>query len=161
MLELKIRKVKEEDFIDIMHFATNCAPIPLERDSIYHDLTRYFANTCFVAEKEDKFVGFILGWISQVDNTIAYIHNICVAPDLRRKKIGIDLYNRFIEVVRDKGVNKIFLIINPGNKASLNFFQGQDFKISDEGEEIIINGDRAVKDYNGPGQHMIVMYKEM
>ena len=111
-----------------MNFATNCAPIPLERDSIYHDLTRYFSNTCFVAEKEGKMTGFILGWISQVDNSIAYIHNICVDPNLRRKKIGIDLYNQFIEVVRDKGVKKIFLIINPENKASLNFFRAKILK---------------------------------
>lgn len=161
MLGIKTRNVKEEDFLDIMNLATKCAPIPLERDSIYHNLTRHFANTCFVAEKEGKIVGYILGWISQVDNTVAYIHNICINPDFRRKKIGIDLYDRFIEVVRDKGCKKIFLIINPGNKASFNFHHVQGFKVSEEGEGIIIEGDRAVKDYNGPGKHMVVMYKEI
>ncbi len=106
-------------------------------------------------------VGYLLGWISQVDNAIAYIHNVCVKHDLRRKKIGIELYNRFIKIVKDKGCKKILLIINPGNRASLNFHYVQGFKISEEGEGIIIEGDRAVKDYNGPGKHMIIMCKEI
>jgi len=156
-----IRNVKEKDFLDIMEVATNCEPMPVERGSIYHDLTRYFANTCFVAEKEGGIVGFILGWVSQMEDAIAYIHNICVIPDMRRKGIAANLYDRFIEAVREMGCNRVFLIINPHNKISLNFHQTLGFKISEEGEGIDIEDIRAVKDYNGPGKHMAVMYKEI
>ena len=161
MKEIKIRNVKEKDFLDIMEVATNCEQIPNERDSIFHILTRYFANTCFVAEKEERIVGYMLGWVSQMEETFAYIHNIGIIPDFRRKKIASDLYERFIETVREIGCNKIFLIIGPKNKISLDFPQKLGFKISQEGEGIDIEGVRAFKDYNGPGIHMTVMYKDI
>ncbi len=157
MTEVTIRGVKEKDFLEIMRVAAGCAPVPLERDSIYHCFTRFFANTCFVAESRGLVVGFILGWISQVEGTVAYVHNVCVAPEMRRKGIAARLYNRFIEAVRLKGCKKVFLIINPKNEASLRFHQALGFRISEEGEGIEVSGVRAVKDYNGPTQHMVVM----
>ena len=83
MEHVRIRTVKKEDFLEIMDLASKCDPIPVERDSIYHLFTKYFANTCFVAEKENKIVGYILGFISQLEKNVAYIHNICISPDLR------------------------------------------------------------------------------
>lgn len=159
MTEVTIRGVKEKDFLNIMRVAAECAPVPLERDSIYHCFTRYFADTCFVAESSDLVIGFILGWISQVENTVAYVHNVCVAPEMRKKGIATRLYDRFIEAVKVKGCKKVFLIINPRNEASLRFHQALGFRVSEEGEGIEVDGVRAVKDYNGPAQHMVVMFK--
>lgn len=161
MTEIQIRNVKEIDFLDIMKVAIECEPIPIERDSIYHCLTRYFANTCFVAEKEGQIIGFILGWISQVDNTIAYVHNICVIPKNRKNKIASSLYDRFIRAVKDNGCDRIFLIAGSTNKISINFHKSLGFRASDEGEAIIIDGVRAVKDYNGPGEHKVVLCKDI
>jgi len=115
-LTVRIRNVREEDFLVIMGIAASCAPMPVERDSIYHDLTRYFANTCLIVEDEGNIVGFLLGWVSQVDSTIAYLHDVCVIPEMRRRKIATALYNRFFEVVSKMGCRKAYLIINPINK---------------------------------------------
>lgn len=161
LTEIKIRNVKEIDFLEIMEIATSCDPIPIERDSIYHNFTRYFANTCFVAEEGERIVGFVLGWISQVDDAIAYIHNICVIPDMRKKRIATRLYDTFIQAVRELGCNKVLLIISPKNRNSLTFHQALGFKISEEGEGIEVDSIRAVKDYNGPGKHMVVMHKDI
>ena len=158
---MRIRNVQEKDFVPIMDIALNCAPMPIERDSIYHDLTRYFANTCLIAEDEDKIVGYLLGWVSQVDPTIAYIHNICVIPEMRRRRVATDLYNKFFEIVRKIECHKVHLIVNPRNKISLDLHQKFGFKISEEGEGIDIEGVRAVKDYNGPGKHLVVMCKDI
>lgn len=159
MSTVSIRNVEERDFLDIMRVAANCAPVPVERDSIYHCFTKYFANTCFVAESHGGVVGFVLGWISQVDDAVAYVHNVCVTPDMRKKKIAADLYDRFIEAVKARRCKKVFLIINPKNRISLSFHQALGFKISEEGEGIDTDGVRAVKNYNGPDKHMVVMYK--
>jgi len=156
---VSIRNAEERDFLDIMRVAANCAPIPVERDSIYHCFTKYFANTCFVAERYGVVVGFVLGWISQVDDAAAYVHNVCVTPDMRKKKIAADLYDRFIEAVKARGCEKVLLIINPKNRISLCFHQALGFQICEEGEGIDIDGVRAVKNYNGPDKHMVVMYK--
>ncbi|WP_455368285.1 GNAT family N-acetyltransferase [[Eubacterium] cellulosolvens] len=161
MEHVRIRTVKEKDFLEIMNLASKCNPIPIERDSIYHLFTKYFSNTCFVAEMDDKIVGYILGFISQLEKNVAYIHNICVSPDLRRKKIGSNLYQIFFQSMKKEKCKKIFLIINPINKLSINYHKSLGFNVSNVGEEIFIEGIRASKDYNGPGKHMVVMCKSL
>jgi len=158
---VRIRTVKEKDFFEIMNLASKCDPIPIERDSIYHLFTKYFANTCFVAEIDNQIVGYILGFISQLEKNVAYIHNICIAPDLRRKKIGSSLYQKFFQNMKNEKCQKIFLIINPKNKLSISYHESLGFNISKEGEEFYVEGVRASKDYNGPGKHMVVMFKPL
>jgi ribosomal protein S18 acetylase RimI-like enzyme len=158
---VRIRTVKEKDFFEIMNLASKCDPIPVERDSIYHLFTKYFANTCFVAEIDNQIVGYILGFISQLEKNVAYIHNICIAPDLRRKKIGSGLYQKFFQNMKNEKCQKIFLIINPKNKLSISYHESLGFNISKEGEEFYVEGVRASKDYNGPGKHMVVMCKPL
>jgi hypothetical protein len=82
---VRIRTVKEKDFFEIMNLASKCDPIPVERDSIYHLFTKYFANTCFVAERDNQIVGYILGFISQLEKNVAYIHNICIISEILSK----------------------------------------------------------------------------
>ena len=161
MEDFKIRRVKEEDFFEIMNLASKCNPIPIERDSIYHLFTRYFADTCLVAEKDNKIVGYILGFFSQQDKTVAYIHNICVSPDFRRKKIGSSLYQKFFQNMKKKKCQRVFLIINPVNRLSICYHESLGFNAVNEGEKINIEGVRASKNYNGPGKHMVVMCKTL
>jgi ribosomal protein S18 acetylase RimI-like enzyme len=158
---VRIRNVKEEDFFEIMNLASKCAPIPVERDSIYHLFTKYFANTCFVAERDNQIVGYILGFISQLEKNVAYIHNICIAPDLRRKKIGSSLYQKFFQNMKNEKCQKIFLIINPINKFSIKYHESLGFNVLNVGEEIFVDGVPASKDYNGLGKHMVVMCKSL
>lgn len=161
MEHVRIRTVKKEDFLEIMDLASKCDPIPVERDSIYHLFTKYFTNTCFVAEKDNKIVGYILGFISQLEKNVAYIHNICISPDFRRKKIGSSLYQKFFQNMKKEKCQKIFLIINPTNKLSISYHESLGFNVSKEGEEIYVEGIRASKNYNGPGKHMVVMCKSL
>lgn len=161
MEHVRIRTVKEEDFLEIMDLASKCDSIPVERGSIYHLFTKYFADTCFVAEKDNKIVGYILGFISQLEKNVAYIHNICIAPYLRRKKIGSRLYQEFFQKMKKQKCQKIFLIINPINKLSINYHESLGFNVLNVGEEIFVEGVRASKDYNGPGKHMVVMCKSL
>jgi ribosomal protein S18 acetylase RimI-like enzyme len=109
--------------------------------------------------KEEDFLE-IMKLASKCDpKKVAYIHNICIDPDLRRKKIGSRLYQEFFKKMEEKEYQKIFLIINPMNKLSINYHKSLGFDISNFGEEIFIEGVRASKDYNGPGKHMVVMCK--
>jgi len=161
MTEIKIRKVEEKDFLRIIKFTDNCAPIPKERNSIYHCLTRFFANTCFIAERKGNIVGHILGWVSQVNDRVAYVHNICIMPEERRHKLATKLYDRFIQAVKEIGCDQIYLIANAKNDTSINFHRSLGFEPTIEGEKIMINGVETIKDYNGPGEHMVLMRKDL
>lgn len=56
----------------------------------------HFTYTSFMAEKDGKLVGFLIGFLSQSHPNEAYIHFVGVHPDYRRHDIGKHLYNHFL-----------------------------------------------------------------
>lgn len=157
-----IRQVQEDDFLTIADIATYCPPMVTERNSIYHLFTKFFKSTSLIIESDDKKVlGFLLGFISQDDPTEAYIHLLCVIPQWRNKGLAKDLIDEFLNILSEKGCSKINLITSPGNKKALNFYMKMGFKIENEGREIIINGVKTIKNYNGPGEHKLICTKQL
>lgn len=161
MDDVIIRVAKEKDFINISKLAEKCAPMATERDSIYHIFTKFFQNTVFVAEKDNKLLGFLLGFISQVNSEEAYIHLLCVDPDYRNKGLAKSFIKIFFKVIADMDCKKVFLITKPINQHAINFYKKLGFKKVDNVKNINLNGVWAVKDYNGLGKHMIVFEKNI
>jgi len=160
MTDFQIRSVVEEDFIKIAELAKNCAPMAMERDSIYHIFTKFFQNTSFAAESlEREIIGFLLGFISQKNSNEAYIHLLCVKPEMRKKSLARSMIKNFFKVVGDKGCKKVSLITKPENKASIAFYKNLGFKMDKNHKTIETDGIKAVKDYNGHDKHMVVFYK--
>ncbi|MCK9150838.1 GNAT family N-acetyltransferase [Methanobacterium alcaliphilum] len=162
MSNLIIRTAKESDFIDISKLAKKCSPMATERDSIYHIFTKFFQNTVFVIERNDKkMIGFLLGFISQVDSEEAYIHLLCVDPFYRKKGLAMDLLNKFFNVVGDKGCKRVSLITKPINQNAIEFYEKLGFKRSNNIKTVNLGGILAIKDYNGFGNHMVVFEKNI
>ncbi|MBM4240224.1 MAG: GNAT family N-acetyltransferase [Euryarchaeota archaeon] len=161
MENFQIRNVLEKDFTKIAKLAENCNIMETERNTIYHIFTKFFKNTSFVAEIPGKreVTGFILGFISQKNPKEAYIHQLCVKSQLRRKGIAKKLLEKFLKGVRDFGCSKVFLIIKPENRVSIKFHKKLGFELYENQKLIEINGQIVVKDYDGPGKHMVVFYK--
>ncbi|XEA76206.1 GNAT family N-acetyltransferase [Methanothermobacter sp. KEPCO 2] len=156
MVCLILRNVREEDFTAIAELAFRCPPMVTERNSIYHIFTRFFSSTSFVAEEDGRITGFLLGFISQDDPHEAYIHLLCVSPHLRGRGVASRLLEVFTETVRQKGVNVIYLITKPVNQRAIRFYLKNGFRAVEEGETVDAGPVKAVADYNGPGEDMVV-----
>jgi ribosomal protein S18 acetylase RimI-like enzyme len=152
---MTIRNAREEDFVSCVLIAKRAWPEFQERNSIYHLFCKFFSNTCFVAEEDGKFLAFLLGFISQVNHLESYIHLVAVDPSAQRRGLASSLYHRFFEVVTGLGAQKVRLIVNPDNNESLLFHEKLGFKLDLHGDIVEISGVSAVKDYNGPGIHMV------
>jgi ribosomal protein S18 acetylase RimI-like enzyme len=162
MEDFNIRSVREEDFLKIAEIAEKCLPMATERNSIYHIFTKFFKKTSLVVEKADgEAVGFLIGFISQDDPADAYIHLLCVNQSCRGRGLAKGMVQRFLETVTESGCRKVYLITRPQNKTAINFYKGLGFKLDKVGETIEINGLKAVKDYNGLGDHKMVFYKPL
>jgi len=160
MEEFHIRRVKEDDFLKIAEIAPKCPPMVTERNSIYHIFTKFFKNTSFVVETtEVEIIGFLLGFRSQENLQDAYIHLLCVSPEWRKKGLAKALIWKFLDIVRIKGCNRIYLIAKPENLTAIEFYKRLGFKFDSEGEKVHINGVNAVKDYNGFEDHMVIFCK--
>ncbi|SRR5712692_2378604 len=150
-----MRNAGETDFMSCVLIARRAWPEFKERESIYHLFCKFFSNTCFVCERDGKVDAFLLGFLSQVDTKLAYIHLVAVDPPAQRQGLAERLYHKFFETVSGIGARQVRLIVNPDNRASLALHRKLGFQADLHGDTIEVEGVLAAKDYNGPGQHMV------
>jgi ribosomal protein S18 acetylase RimI-like enzyme len=150
-----IRNAQEGDFMSCVLIARRAWPEFKERESIYHLFCKFFSNTCFVCECDGEIQAFLLGFLSQVDSRQAYIHLVAVDPPAQRKGLANQLYQTFFDRVSRLGAQQVRLIVNPDNAGSLAFHKKLGFQVALNGGTIEVDGVLAVRDYNGPGLHMV------
>ncbi|BAW31102.1 MAG TPA: GNAT family N-acetyltransferase [Methanothermobacter sp.] len=158
---MNIRNVKEEDFIKIAKLAKKCHPMAIERNSIYHLFTKFFSNTSFIAEENQRIIGFLLGFVSQDNPKEAYIHLLCVHPRSRRNGIASKLLEKFINKVKKVNVKKISLITKPINKRAISFYKKHGFREYKGPETCRVSDVNVFKDYNGEGEDMVLFEKSV
>ena len=96
----------------------------------------HFCNTSFVIEAENLLIGFLVGFMSQTDENVGYIHFVGVHPKFRKEGIGRKLYNQFIEQCKLNKRTIIKSCTSPINKLSISFHQRMGFTIEAGDDEI-------------------------
>ena len=156
-----VRNVFEPDFVEIVNKSREWGDIVIEREAIYHLMTRHFRGTCFVAEDRQRMIGYLLGFRSQSSPEEAYMHLVQVDPALRGHGIGRRMYSQFEAAARAMGCRKVFTTSRPQNKTAAAFYEEMGFRPVQSGDTIEVDGVRAIKDYNGPGKHTVLWCKEL
>lgn len=119
---------------------------------------QHFTSSSWLAETTDGTpAGFLVGFVSPDDPTEAYVHMVAADPRLRRQGIGRELYRRFVEDVRDRGVRRVTAITWTGNRTSIAFHLALGFRLDDGPGTRRIAGTPAYPDYEGDGRDMAVM----
>lgn len=120
---------------------------------------KHFTDTCFVIRENNCITGFIVGFISQVEKTNAYVHFIGVNPKMRGKHVGKKLYKHFFEVVKALGVKNVECVTSVKNEESIKFHKKIGFIII-EGDSINENGISYHKNYDGQNEDRVLfLYK--
>jgi len=158
---LKIRNVREEDFIKIAELSRKCNPMATERNSIYHLFTKFFSGTSFVAEESQGIIGFILGFLSQDNPREAYIHLLCVHPNHRREGVASNLLEKFINEVKKKEIERISLITKPVNRRAISFYKKHGFINRKRPGTYKVGDINVFRDYNGEGEDMVIFEKSV
>jgi ribosomal protein S18 acetylase RimI-like enzyme len=110
----------------------------------------HFEGTSFVAEDGEELAGFLCGFLSQTDEDEAYIHFVGVSPDRRGEGIGRALYQHFFDEVEREGRSHVRCVTSPLNERSVAFHEALGFKV-----------DRVAEDYDGPGEHRVLLVKTL
>ncbi|GGP09012.1 GNAT family N-acetyltransferase [Oceanobacillus neutriphilus] len=119
----------------------------------------HFKNTSFIAEEDEKIIGFIIGFLSQDHLDEAYIHFVGVHPDYRKKDIGKILYKNFFAKVKMTDRKIVRCITSPVNKTSIAFHQKMGFVI-EQGDKII-DGISVRTNYDGLENDRVLFRKEL
>ena len=89
---------------------------------------------------------------------MAYVHFVGVRPDLRRSGLARALYERFFDEMRASGCRRVDAITGPGNGRSQEFHAAMGFTASGD---TTIDGVRAWRDYDGPGEHRVAFSRPL
>lgn len=119
----------------------------------------HFTQTSFIAEKDAKLVGFLIGFLSQTHLNEAYIHFVGVHPEYRKHHIGQQLYNKFFYVVKQNNRSIVRCITSPVNKASIAYHTKMGFEM--EGGDRIVDGLSVNSEYDGPNQDRVLFVKKL
>ncbi|WP_427110273.1 GNAT family N-acetyltransferase [Lysinibacillus xylanilyticus] len=119
----------------------------------------HFTQTSFVAEKDGKLVGFLIGFLSQTHSNEAYIHFVGVHPEYRKHNIGKHLYNKFFNAVKQNNRSVVRCVTSPVNKVSIAYHTKMGFEIEDG--DRIVDGLSINTDYDGEDQDRVLFVKNL
>jgi predicted GNAT superfamily acetyltransferase len=120
---------------------------------------QHFTDTSTIVEDADGMLaGFLVGFRSQSAPDVAYIHFVGVRPDLRRSGLARTLYERFFDEMRASGCRRVDAITGPANRRSQEFHAALGFAATGDTS---IDGVRAWRDYDGPGEHRVAFSRPL
>ena len=127
-----------------------------------HDLLprlwfQHFTGTSWLAETEARRpAGFLIGFVSPDDPSIAYVHMVGIDPNWRRRGLGGTLYERFFDDARERGATRVRAITWPGNRASVAFHQALGFRPTAGPGSQNLYGTPAFADYDWSGEDRVL-----
>lgn len=124
---------------------------------LHHPYLVYeFGNTAFVIKDDGIVIAYLFGFLSQTES-VGYVHLIGVREKYQKQGLGTLLYDKFIQVVKSQGIQKIKAITTPTNNKSINFHQKR------IGMTLLgipnPDGVKVIKDYSGKNKDRVVFEK--
>lgn len=156
---MEIRSVKGSDYYVISPLINEWWGGRNMSDKLPKLFFDHFTQTSFVAEKDGKLVGFLIGFLSQTHSNEAYIHFVGVHPEYRKHNIGKHLYNKFFNAVKQNNRSVVRCVTSPVNKVSIAYHTKMGFEI--EEEDRIVDGLSINTDYDGEDQDRVLFVKNL
>lgn len=123
---------------------------------------QHFQYTSFAAVEdgaEQKLVGFLVGFVSQTDPSVSYIHFVGVHPDYRRQGVAKQLYEMFIVEARRRGCRQARCITSPSNVGSIAFHRTMGFRLEEGSSDE--SGVPVTLNYDGRGHARVRFVKDL
>jgi ribosomal protein S18 acetylase RimI-like enzyme len=135
--EIEVREMTVDDIPSVFHlgeriFTAHRTPT-LYRTWDEYEVTSLFNSDqeyCFVAELDDKLVGFALGTTVEKKKSAwkyGYLIWLGVAPENLRQRIASRLLNRFVDTLTEDGVRIFIVDTEADNLPALEFFKSRGF----------------------------------
>jgi ribosomal protein S18 acetylase RimI-like enzyme len=119
----------------------------------------HFNPTSFAVGDVHELQGFLIGFVSQSNQSIAYIHFVGVDPSLRALGLGRKLYEHFFQVVESLGCTEVRCITSPVNTGSIEFHRRMGFVLLPGSGEV--GGVPVTLNHAGAGQHRVQFQKTL
>ncbi|MFK7991802.1 MAG: N-acetyltransferase family protein [Sandaracinaceae bacterium] len=143
---MKIRDIEKADFDYIVSVLDRWWGGPSSERA--HPVFFYeLGDQALIAEEDGEVIGFLLGFLAPKAPPVAYVHLVGIHPDHRRRGVGKQLYETFMERSRAAGADRLKAITTVGNEGSVRFHEALGFQTNER------------RDYAGPGRSRVVFEK--
>jgi len=153
---MSIRTLKEEDYDEVISVLDKWWGGRHMTEMLPRLFFKHFNNTSFAIQENNKVIAFLIGFISQTYPNKAYVHFIGVHPEYRKKGLGVQLYQTFFDLVKQRGCDTVHIVTSPDNKKSIAFHTHIGFQIENYNEGITVNSN-----YDGPGEDRVLLKKTL
>ncbi len=145
---MKTRGITREDFHHVVSVIDQWWGGPtsaLAHPSFFYEFGQY----ALIVEEEGRLAGFLLGFITDANPRVAYVHLVGIDPEFRRRGVGRALYEEFTLRAKAAGATKIKAITTPGNQGSVEFHRALGYSVE------------LVSDYAGPNRARYVFLRDL
>ncbi|MDD4126080.1 MAG: ribosomal protein S18-alanine N-acetyltransferase [Methanomicrobium sp.] len=121
--DIQIRRAKKADVCQIATIENEIFKDPWD-ESGFVDALFYYSGTFFVAETDQKIVGFITAGIEDTGESVyGHIMNLAVIPECRKNGLGGKLLQRIEYECLVNGAEGVQLEVRVSNKEAQRFYQ--------------------------------------
>jgi L-2,4-diaminobutyric acid acetyltransferase len=115
---IKLRTPVVEDGKAIWELVKSTKVLDLNSSYNYIMLSKYFSDTCVVADAEGKIAGYISAFCSPIDPEVLFIWQVAVDEAYRRRKLGMIMLKHLLERESCRQVRFYEITVAPSNKAA-------------------------------------------
>lgn len=132
------RKGDEQTIMDLIHGLALYEKAPEQVVNTAEDLAIHLFEEkicdAIVAEKDKQIVGFALYYTnySTWKGKCLYLEDFYVLPELRGEGIGSLLFDRVVEIAKERGVKRMDWQVLEWNEPALKFYQKKDAVLDSE-----------------------------
>jgi ribosomal protein S18 acetylase RimI-like enzyme len=134
-----IRRIQKEDLKTVKKLSDASLPESYSV-GLLKKLINAWPEACLVTESQDGVIGFIIG---RKDGTKSRIVLICVDTEFRKKGVGSELLNRYLEIMKRQRFKTATLLVEVSNQQAIDFYLHRRFKIKEKKPHIYKNGSDA------------------
>lgn len=145
-MKIQIRKAKIKDINEVMSLNQQLFDYEYKKGAKTLDCNwtsnnkEYFRKSIvndnsltLVAIVDDKIVGYLIGKTSSIENyriikSMAELDNMFISPDYRKIGIGSLLTDKFFDWAKERGIERLKVIVSANNQSAINFYKKNDFK---------------------------------
>jgi GNAT superfamily N-acetyltransferase len=132
------RKGDEQAIMDLIHGLALYEKAPEQVVNTAEDLAVHLFEEkiceAIVAEKDKQIVGFALYYTnySTWKGKCLYLEDFYVLPELRGEGIGSQLFDRVVEIAKDRGVKRMDWQVLEWNEPAIKFYQKKEAVLDSE-----------------------------
>ncbi len=127
-LQVSFEMPRVEDGQEIWQLIKNTSNLDLNSAYSYLMLGKYFSETCVLAKKKDKTVGFISAFQVPKEANVLFIWQVAVDANFRRSGLAMKMFTHLLARKNCQQISYLEITVNPSNDAAYSFY----YKLADK-----------------------------